>query len=110
MYKGIEEEITFSRHHKRRQKITIKYMEAVSNFQNLEKELPEDRSTWTNTQVDEMEELKEVVEHFRAMPIILEFHILIENFQKSRKKTQSEGSNSGTKHTRNYPQQQKTLC
>ena len=62
-------------------------MEAVSSFQNLEKELPEDRNMWTITQVNDMEELKEVVEHYRAMPIILEFHILIEELQRSKKKT-----------------------
>ena len=64
-------------------------MEAVINIQNLEKELLQiERVAWMDTQIDKMEELREVVDHFRAMPIIIKFHILIGNLQKSRKKTQ----------------------
>ena len=90
MHEGNKEEIIFSGNQKSGQKIAVQYMEAVTSFLNLEKELPKDRNMWTVSQLNNMEEIKEVVEHYRNMPIILEFHILIEDLQRSKKKTQKQ--------------------
>ena len=78
MYKGIEKKVKFSGNQEFGENIARQYMKAVLSFQELEKNLNQiGRGAWTMQQIDEIEEMKQVIDHLRIMPIISEFHLLV---------------------------------
>ena len=78
MYKGIEKKVTFSVNQKFGEKIARQYMEAVLSFQELEENLNQiGRGAWTMQQIDEIEEMKQLIDHLRIIPIISKFHLLV---------------------------------
>ena len=85
MYKGIENEIEFSGSQLVGATFAAQYMEAVSQLEKFKNNLPIDQNLWSAAQKEKKIKLMEVVQHYRSMPLILEFNKLIADLQGRKK-------------------------